>query len=200
VAVIIDDNKRWVFKRKFKNDLDVILPALETYRASLVGIVVESTYNWYWLVDGLMDNGYKVHLAHTAGSGTKSSKKYSDDYRDAFHNADLLRRGELPEGYIYPKEERPLRDLLRKRGMLVDTRTQHLQSLESFISRNLGIQLKGYDAKTLSTNELDQMFEDELLQLSGRSNLEVIKTLNIEIAKLEKVIREKGKLKPEAGI
>jgi len=26
--------------------------------------VVESTFNWYWLVDGLMDNGYRVHLAN----------------------------------------------------------------------------------------------------------------------------------------
>jgi hypothetical protein len=23
--------------------------------------VIESTYNWYWLVDGLMDQGYTVH-------------------------------------------------------------------------------------------------------------------------------------------
>ena len=27
---------------------------------------MESTYNWYWLVDGLMESGYQVHLASTA--------------------------------------------------------------------------------------------------------------------------------------
>jgi transposase len=102
VGVIIDENKKWIFKRKFKNDLERILAALENYRATLAGVVVESTYNWYWLVDGLKANGYKVHLAHTVETSVKKHKKYSDDYRDAFHLADLLRKGELSEGYIYP--------------------------------------------------------------------------------------------------
>jgi transposase len=200
VGAIIDQNKKWVLRRKFKNDLATILQALEKYRETLVGIVVESTYNWYWLVDGLMENGYKVHLAHPAETATKSNKKYSDDYRDAFKHADLLRRGELAEGYIYPKEERPLRDLLRKRGMLVRSRTQHLQSLGSLVNRQLGIQMKGNDAKALGMEEFDQMFTDELLQLSGKSNLAVIKTLNIEITRLEKAVLKKGKLKEEFKI
>ncbi len=37
---------------------------MEPHRKQIKGIVVESTYNWYWLVDGLMDTGYKVHLAN----------------------------------------------------------------------------------------------------------------------------------------
>jgi transposase len=36
------------------------------FRAQLQGLVVESTYNWYWLVDGLMEAGYHVHLANPA--------------------------------------------------------------------------------------------------------------------------------------
>jgi transposase len=200
VGAIIDQNKKWVLRRKFKNNLATILQALEKYRETLVGIVVESTYNWYWLVDGLMANGYKVHLAHPAETATKSNKKYSDDYRDAFHLANLLRTGDLHEGYIYPKEERPLRDLLRKRGMLVRSRTQHLLSLGSLVNRQLGIQMKGNDAKALGVKEFDQMFSDELLQLSGKSNLAVIKALNIEITKLQKVVLKKGKLKEEFEI
>ncbi len=35
-------------------------------QAQLCGVVVESTYNWYWLVDGLMDAGYRLHLANPA--------------------------------------------------------------------------------------------------------------------------------------
>ena len=151
-------------------------------------------------VDGLMANGYKVHLAHTAETAAKSNKKYSDDYQDAFKHADLLRKDELAEGYIYPKEERPLRDLLRKQGMLVRSRTQHLLSLGGLVSRQLGIQMKGNDVKALNAKEFDQMFTDELLQLSGKSNLAVIKALNIEITRLEKAVLEKGKLKEEFQI
>ena len=31
-----------------------------------MGLAVESSYNWYWLVDGLTDAGYWVHMANTA--------------------------------------------------------------------------------------------------------------------------------------
>jgi len=44
----------------------LVLKELSVYQSELQGIVVESTYNWYWLVDGLMEQGYQVHLANTA--------------------------------------------------------------------------------------------------------------------------------------
>ena len=197
VLVIIDDTKKFVFKRKFKNELEPILEALSKFRKTLCGVVVESTYNWYWLVDGLMANGYKVHLAHTTTVEGKSQKKYTNDYRDAFHLADLLRKGDLREGYIYPKEDRPLRDLLRKRGMLVQSRTRHIQSFETMVSRSLGIQMNAGQVKSLTDSELAQLFPDEHLQLAGRSNLSVIATLSHEIAILGKAILKKGKLKKE---
>ena len=197
VGVIIDENKKVVLKRRFKNDLETILKTLEPFGESLEGLVVESTYNWYWLVDGLMDNNYKVHLAHTVETAATCSKKYSDDYRDAFHLADLLRKDELPEGYIYPKEDRPLRDLLRKRGMLVRSRTQHLLSLENFFNRHLAIRVNASYTKKLKDQELDLMFTDPYLQFSAKSNLAVIKTLSCQIEKLEKVILKAAKSKKE---
>ena len=76
VIGIIDDRDRPVFQRRLSNDIDIVLTALEPYRDELVGIAVESTFNWYWLVDGLMDNDYRVHLANPAAmeqhSGLKS--------------------------------------------------------------------------------------------------------------------------------
>ena len=63
IAIIDNDNKR-VFKKKVNNDLQNIVHVLEPHRKQIKGIVVESTYNWYWLVDGLMGTGYKVHLAN----------------------------------------------------------------------------------------------------------------------------------------
>lgn len=90
-----------------------------------------------------------------------------------------------------------MRDLLRKRGMLVKSRAKYLQNLGNFVNQQLGIQFKGYDVKKMGLVEFDEMFADELLRLSGRSNLAVIKTLNLEIRKLEKATLKKGKLKPE---
>ena len=86
---------------------------MQPYSDAIEGLVVELTYNWYWLVDGLMDAGFKVHLANTAAIQKYSGLKHGDDDSDANWLANMLRLDILPEGYIYPKEERMIRDLLR---------------------------------------------------------------------------------------
>jgi transposase len=125
-----------VYKRKLPNQPDVILAELEPFKANISGIVVESTFNWYWLVDLLMDAGYCLHLANPAAIQKYKGLKHSDDNHDAFWLAHMLRLKILPEGYIYPKEDRPIRDLLRKRGHLVQVRTALINSLQGIISRN----------------------------------------------------------------
>ena len=144
---IIDETGKRVFKKKLANDPEVILSALTPYKNAIVGIVVESTYNWYWLVDVLMAEGYNVHLANPAEIQKYTGLKYSDDQHDAFWLAEMLRLGILPEGYIYPKEDRPVRDLLRKRRHLVKARTSLIISLQNIISRNNGFKLKTNDVK-----------------------------------------------------
>jgi len=116
---IIDAEGKRVFKRKLSNELLLVLDTLKPFQEELVGIAVESTYNWYWIVDGLMEEGYQVHLANHSAIQRYSGLKHSNDQHDAFWLAEMLRLGILSEGYIYPKEERPVRDLLRKRGHLV---------------------------------------------------------------------------------
>jgi transposase len=126
VVVIQDEEDRRLFEKRLRNDLPKILRALAPYAAELEGIVVESTDNGYWLVDGLMEAGYHVHLAHTPAIRTYTGLKHGDDFTDAGWLAHLLRLGLLAEGYIYPKAERGLRDLLRKRSQLVRQRTTQL--------------------------------------------------------------------------
>jgi hypothetical protein len=66
VTVLIDEQDQVVYQKRLPNDLPLIIQQLSAYHDSLQGIVVESTYNWYWLVDGLMEHGHRVHLANTA--------------------------------------------------------------------------------------------------------------------------------------
>ena len=138
---IIDQENRRVFKKKSINDLSEITKTLYPYKREIQGIVVESTFNWYWIVDGLMDSGYRVHLANPSAIKQYEGLKYTDDTWDSFWLAHLLRLGILPEGHIYPKETRPIRDLLRKRLMLVHHKTAHILSMQSMVSRNNGIQM-----------------------------------------------------------
>ena len=66
VTVLIDEQDKVVYEKRLPNDLGLIAQQLSAYQSSLEGIVIESTYNWYWLVDGLMDKGHRLHLANTA--------------------------------------------------------------------------------------------------------------------------------------
>ena len=52
-VVILDENDKIMYQERLANDLNLILHKLSLYQTELEGIVVESTYNWYWLVDGL---------------------------------------------------------------------------------------------------------------------------------------------------
>jgi transposase len=57
VVMVSDEKDRIVLQKRLPNDLGQIQAALEPHRDELVGVVIESTYNWYGLVDGLMDAG-----------------------------------------------------------------------------------------------------------------------------------------------
>jgi transposase len=193
---IIDETDKRVFRRKLLNDPEVILRALEPYQEQLAGIVVESTFNWYWLVDLLMDVGYRVHLANPSAIKQYEGLKHSDDQHDAFWLAHLLRLGILPEGYIYPKEERPVRDLLRKRGHLMRLRTSLILSLQCMISNNFAMQLKVNGIKKITEDLVVPLFVgSEELKLSAQVSKESIDFLTRKIRQVEAAVHQKVKLK-----
>lgn len=195
---IRDEEDRRHYMKRLPNQADVIVAELEPYRKDLEGIVVESTFNWYWLVDILMDNGYRVHLANPAGIQKYKGVKHSDDKHDAFWLAHLLRLGVLPEGYIYPKEERPVRDLLRKRGHLVRLRTSLINSLQGIIHRNCAVKLNASKIKALRVNNVAPLLSgQEDVALSGMVSKEAIDYLGQQIRKIENVVLGKIKLKDE---
>ncbi len=196
VTVLIDEKDKVVYQKRLANDLLVIVEQLSPYASSIEGIVVESTYNWYWLVDGLMEREHRVHLANTAAIQQYEGLKYTDDDSDARWLAHLFRLGVLPEGYIYPKKERAVRDLLRKRSQLVRQKTANLLSIQNLYSRNTGASLSANRIKQLRSEEVDARFTNSDLALAIKANLAVMRNLEGEIAKLERVVKERVKLKP----
>lgn len=197
VLAIIDSKGGKVYQKRLENNLDVIQKALEPYKSTLSGTVVESTYNWYWLVDGLMEQGYSVHLANPTAIQQYNGIKHTNDYTDANWLAELLRLDLLPEGYIYPKEGRGLRDLLRKRCNLVQQSTQNILSLQNSISRQTGIKVSGSKIKTLTAEEMSGYFKDENITAAAVSLLNIINMLQTEINRIEKLCLKQAKIKPE---
>ena len=193
---ILDHKLKRVFEKRVMNELPLMLATLEPFREELQGIAVESTYNWYWLVDGLMDAGYRaIHLANPCAIKQYEGLKYADDRHDAFWLAHLLALGILPEGYIYPKKDRPVRDLLRKRSFLVKQRTTLILSLKSLVERQTSLRLDRTEMKTLEPSDLELLLADEHLVLSAQTNLSTISFLTHQITMIEKAVIKKVKLR-----
>jgi len=197
VTVVIDERDRVVYQHRLANDLALILKELSVYRSELEGIVVESTYNWYWLVDGLMEQGYKVHLANTAAIQQYEGLKYTDDHSDARWLAHILRLGVLPEGYIYPRADRPVRDLLRKRSQVVRQRTTNLLSIQNLMARNTGSSLSANQIKGLDVQQVDELLPNGDLALAVKANLSVMCSADEQTEILERTVTQRVKLRPQ---
>ena len=197
VLVILDEMDRTVLQRRLPNNLEQICQALCAHREAIEGIAVESTYNWYWLVDGLMEAGYRVHLVNTAAVKQYEGLKHKEDVDDARWLAHLLRLGILPVGYICPKEARGVRDLMRKRNQLVGQRSRQILSIENVLSRDTGGRASANEIKRWQETDVDRLALAESSRLAVKSNLAVMHCLNEQIERLEAEILNKAKLRPD---
>lgn len=197
VTVVIDEEDDIVYEKRLPNDINLILKEISVYQSRLEGMVVESTYNWYWLVDGLMERGYKMHLANTAAIQQYEGLKYTDDHSDARWLAHLLRLELLPEGYIYPRADRPVRDLLRKRSQLVRQRTTNLLSIQNLVTRNTGSSLSAKRVKGLDVQQVDELLPNEDLALAVKANLSVMSSADEQVEILEQTVTQRVKLRPQ---
>jgi transposase len=197
VIVILDEADKVVYQKKMANDLELILQQLQVYINDIVAIAIESTFNWYWLVDGLKEAGHEVKLVNTAAIQTYNGLKHTDDKDDARWLAHLLRLGILPTGYIYPKEERAVRDLLRKRSQLVRQSTTNILSAQNILARNTAHSINANRLKTIKDEEADKLLEDSNITLAFKSNITIIKSLQATITTIEQAVVKQVKLRPE---
>src|SRR5262249_25669797 len=148
------------YRHRLPADLPTILQALDPYRRQLKAVAVESTFNWYWLVDGLQAVGYPVRLANPAAMEAYSGIKQTDDESDALWLAEMLGRGLLPEGSFYRKAERPIRDMLRRRLLIVHQATQTLLSLQSMVTRHTSQSVSSPQLQRWTQKEVGAAFAD----------------------------------------
>lgn len=197
VVVVLDENDRVVYQKRLPNSLERIIQALAGCAAPIKGVAVESTFNWYWLVDGLQAAGYVVHLVNTAAVKQYDGLKRSGDFEDAHHLAHLLRLGILPTGYIYPRQERALRDLLRKRSQMVRTRTTQILSMQNLLARNLGTQISANQLKKWDDAAIDALNFLPEQKLAIKANLAVMACADREVDALEQEVLQRSKLRDD---
>jgi len=191
VVVLLNDQDQVIYQKRLPNHLPTILEPLNLHHGEIKGVVVESTYNWYGLVDGLMEADYRVHLAHPAAMQQYNGLKYTDDHSDARWLAHLLRLGVLPEGYIYPKATRAVRDLLRKRAHLVRQHTANVLSVQNILVRNTGARLNLTRIRELTKSDLAGLLPEPDQVLAVTSSLAVLDCLSQQIKTLERTVHQR---------
>jgi transposase len=162
--------------------------------------VIESTFNWYWLVDGLQAAGLDVKLVNTAALVQYDGLKYSGDQHDARHLAHLLRLNLLHFGYAFPPQWRAVRDLARKRAQLFRTRSTRILALETIYARQTGGHLSGRAAKALDIEDVARLGWAEDVTLAAQVNVLAVQAMERGIAIVEKRLHERVKLTPDYAV
>jgi len=193
---MVDQEGKRVRHEKLACELKAVLEFLRPYQRRLKSLAVESTYNWYWLVDGLRAAGYPVVLANPAKIEQYNGLKHADDKSDAYFLAELQRLKILPTGYIYDAELRPVRDLLRRRVSLVQQRTALLLSFKSLYARTTGEAMSLSRLKGMTVEAARELYEHPANQLIATLQQEHIAVLNRSIAQLEKLVLARARTLP----
>jgi transposase len=187
IGVINQDGKR-LLHRTLECDLKQVTEFLQPFKAQLQSMAVESTFNWYWLVDGLRAQDYPIDLANPAKIEQYSGIKHADDKHDAFHLAELQRLKILPKAHIYDAELRPVRDLLRRRTKLVQQRTALFLSFKSLYARTTGQTMPLKTLKSMEPKAGKELYQHPANQLIAQVQLEHIEALDRSISRIEKAV------------
>jgi len=187
IAILNQDGKR-VTQQKLDCDLSQIDGFLQPYKPRVQSMAVESTFNWYWLVDGLRARGYPIELANPAKIAQYSGIKHVQDEDDAFHLAELQRLKILPKAYVYDPQLRPVRDLLRRRTNLVQQRTSLFLSFKSLYARTHGERIDLREVKKMEPKEAPKLYDHPANQLIAQVQAEHIQGLDKSISRLERAV------------
>jgi len=186
--------------KKVDSNLESVLSVLEPYREELAGVAVESTSNWYWLVDGLQSAGYRLHLTNTYAAQQYGGLKYTDDRHDARWLARMLALGILPEGHIHPRESRAVRDLLRRRQFLVNKRTSLLLAMRGIFACRTGIPIKAKEIRTWEESDVERYLDDPVEALGITCMMDPIDAIDEQVKRLEKEVLCRAKLRDEFAL
>jgi hypothetical protein len=121
--VVLDRDGQARFGKNLPAAPEPFLRAVQPFREGLL-VGCECVHPWYWLADTCRDHGIAFALGHAWAMKAVHGSKTKCDRQDAEAIARLLRGGNFPPAYAYPRERRGLRDLLRARLRLVRQRAE----------------------------------------------------------------------------
>ncbi|KXA91999.1 hypothetical protein AKJ65_08205, partial [candidate division MSBL1 archaeon SCGC-AAA259E19] len=147
-------------------------------------VAIEAGDAWQPIYDWLDEKGFEVKLADPHKLRIIAEVKIKTDCRDSEALADLVRADLIPEVYVPTKDDRELRDTVKRRTKLVMERGNYFNRIKAELRKrrhntNLNLRLQK-TKKKLKNLDIDAI----------NDYLEIVKTLNKRIGKLEKEIKE----------
>ena len=127
---ILDRESHTVLHRNLCTDPDTFLKAVQPFAGDLV-VGAECMFTWYWLADLCRDEGIPFVLGHALYMKAIHGAKAKNDRIDSAKIAALLKGGIFPMAYVYPREWRATRDLLRRRLHFVRRRGELLTHIQN---------------------------------------------------------------------
>jgi transposase len=190
---IMDRQGDILVHRDMPNAPQKFLAIIKPYQSDLA-VGVESTFNWYWLSDLCRKHQVHFALGHALYMKAIHGGKVKNDRIDSKTIAELMRTGVYPPAYAYPEHMRSTRDLLRRRNKFVSQRAELYRHISlMFYQHGLTPPTLHFIKKKAERHQVLDHFTDIDLRLSLQTDLNMIDTLDVNIATMEKQIFAQAK-------
>lgn len=189
---ILDPDRQALLHRRVPTDAKRLLATLQPFRDDLI-IGVECMYKWYWLADFCSEHNIPFVLGHALDMKAVHGAKSGNDRLDAERIARLLHGGLFPMAYVYPRNMRSTRDLMRRRSYLVHDRSAYFNHIQISASQ-YNLPSLGKINTAPKRENICSLFEDPAVHASIEADLTVVDILDVAIARLEKAILKAAKV------
>ena len=190
---VMDQKGEIKLHRNMRNDFNLFKQLIVEYKDN-ISVGVETMHSYYWLADCCRQAEIPIYLGHAYYMKTIHGGKSKNDKIDSKKIADLMRANLLPVGYIYPKEFRATRDLLRRRTRFMIIRAEAYAHIQTTFRQHC-MHISPKDVKDKETRRgLITMIADPQIQSNIAMDLDVIDFLEVKLNLVEREIRAKAKL------
>ncbi len=127
---ILDQQGKILVHKNINANPQALMKLVTPYLDDLV-IGVECMFSWYWVADLCRKKQIAFILGHALYMKAIHGGKAKNDKIDSHKIAVLMRGGMFPEAYVYPREMRGTRDLMRRRMHLMRKRSELLAHIHN---------------------------------------------------------------------
>lgn len=189
---IIDQNGETCLHKEISASPDKLNALLEPYIGQVV-VGVECMHCWYWVSDFCEEQGIDFILGHALYMKAIHGGKAKNDRIDSFKIANLIRGGNFPLAYVYPKAMRATRDLLRRRIKMVRLGA-NLKAHVANTTSQYNLPVNGVNLKNVTAREqVRHAFPDEVVQKNVNLDLAMIASYASELDKVERYIEKQAR-------